>query len=85
MIAQLSLPPAIDFKAGGSVGGEDEGGEGELEGGGFEGNKAANESIMAGALSRAERAGAGEDTALAGVIPGSEGIGGRPADWASAR
>ena len=37
---------------------EDEGGKGELGDGGFEGNKAANESIMAGAESRAEWVGA---------------------------
>lgn len=87
----MSLPPAIDFGADVSDGVEveEEGGKGDWEDGGFEGNKAASESIMAGAVSRAERedawAGAGEDTALAGMTPGSEGIGSRSRDWASAR
>ena len=85
----MSFPPAIDFGVDVSGGVEDEDGKGELDDGGFWGNKAANESIIAGAVSRAKRegvrTGAGEDTSLAGVTSGSEGIGCRPGDWASAR
>jgi hypothetical protein len=85
----LSVPSVIDLGAVVRGGVDDDGGVAELEDGGFEGNKAAKESIMAGAESRTVRADAwadaGADTALAGVTLWSEGIGSMAEDWASAR